>query len=384
MIGEGEVDNKDLTQYMSVKSLKDNTRKRYAQNRDEWDDYVKSTKFKNDIYLDGSDRTGRRKVVTAFVVHLETVRQLSPSNITSIMSALRFRFVSNFRDEDVFKDATVLLARKAAAGLMSREKSIIAEERKQFPVTVDMVKGSRKVNWEGSDDIDKKMTYIGVAFGFNFMNRVSELVLDGVCDEYAVLSQDVLITLINKESISPWQLYKVNTSQVSIAHFVIYASKRGKKARHLYLTRNTEEEGQLLSDVIDFMRMSGVKKDEPFLSRHKNGRFKKLTRKMINEEIKGMARRSGLGEMEKGFTTRSMRIGGCTTMKTAGESSRTVKLVGGWADESTCDAIYDRNTPMEGGALSTCTSGKKLLTSSDVKKLIPPNYPTQRSNGRRR
>lgn len=375
MVG-GMEEDKGLTQYMNLKSLKKNTRKRYAQNRDEWDEYVKDTRFKNDVYLDESDRSSRRKVMTAFIIHLESVRHLSASNISAVMSALRFRFVINFRDDDVFKDATVLLARKSAAGLMGREKSMAAEERKQFPITLDMIKRSREVNWKQEENIDKKMTYIGVAFGFNFMNRVSELVLDGVCDEYAVMSQDALMTVTSKATVSPWQLCKINTRDVLIAHFVIYSSKRGKKARHLYLTRKTEEEGQLLSDMVDFMRMSGVQKNEPLLSRYKNGRFKKLTRRMINEEIKEMAKRSGLKEMEKGFTTRSMRIGGCTTMKAAGESSRTVKLVGGWAEESTCDAIYDRNTPMEGGALSACSSGKRLLSSSDVHKLMPPNYST--------
>lgn len=362
-----------ITRYINEKSLKQNTQKRYAQNSNEWDKYIQSTLFKDDIYLDTADRFNRREVMSTFVIYLEQTRKLSPSQITAILSALRHRFVCNLRDDDVFKDESVLLARKATMGITGREKSIQAEERKQFPITIDMIKMSRKINWEQADDIDKKMTYIGVAFGFNFMNRVSELVLDGVCNEYAVMSQDTLLLLTNEKRVSPWQLQKIRTQDVLTAHFVVYASKKGQKARHLYLTRKTEEESQLLSDMVEFMRTAGIKRDEPLLSRYKNGRFKKLTRKMINEEIKEMARRSGLNEIEKGFTTRSMRIGGCTTMKAAGESSRTVKLVGGWAAESTCDSIYDRNTPMEGGALSACTSRNKLLTSSDVKKLIPPN-----------
>ena len=114
-------------------------------------------------------------------------------------------------------------------------------------------------------------------------------------------------------------------------------------------------------------------KGDPFASRHKDGKRKKLTRKMVKEALRARAREMGLGAVTFAFDTRSLRVGGASSMTAAGESRDLVKRIGGWSKNSEVDEVYYRNSRHDHGAVAV-GSMMKTLTTEDVKRLVPPSF----------
>ena len=100
----------------------------------------------------------------------------------------------------------------------------------------------------------------------------------------------------------------------------------------------------------------------------------KLTRRMINEALKSLAVECGLDSVGFAFSSKSLRIGGATSMVAAGKSRDTVKRIG-WDKNSNCDEIYESNTPLDEGALSITASNQyKELGVEHVRKMLPPGF----------
>jgi hypothetical protein len=61
-----------------------------------------------------------------------------------------------------------------------------------------------------------------------------------------------------------------------------------------------------------------------------------------------------------------------TTLIASGADRNVVRKIGGWSETSSCDLIYDRNTPTDRGTMAI-ESTKLNLSSSDIKRLLPPS-----------
>jgi hypothetical protein len=70
--------------------------------------------------------------------------------------------------------------------------------------------------------------------------------------------------------------------------FVARTSKN-KKPKTLYLGRGTRTESQAVDDLVDWAQRAALASGDPFTSRHKGGRRKKLTRKMVKEALRRVA-----------------------------------------------------------------------------------------------
>jgi len=202
--------------------------------------------------------------------------------------------------------------------------------------------------------------------------------MDSKCYEHAILSND-LVFLTHNHSVKyrTWEVQCAHPPSIVSILFVVRSSKADRDAngRYLYLSRNSTEESVLLDEVILWCKMSGVRQNEPFLSRHKFGRHKKLTRRMVTEALRATARTLGFdAEMVFAFTPHSMRIGGCTTLMASGSDREKTKRVGGWGYDSTCDRLYQLNTILDDGALAVTKSCFEMLSVEHVHKLIPPTF----------
>ena len=360
-------------------SLEKGTKNRYQTNGDLWDAFTRQTDL--DPLLEGLPKEAKRRAIVDFIRFLKEEKKINGAEVTRVMTAVRSRFVENCMDVDMIdKDASVLRARKASKELTQREVHIAREKRRRMPVTMDMIAEARRRLWAGS--VEEKMTYLAIVLAFNFMWRISEYVMDAKSEEHALRAEDVLF--LRGEGLDPVRAWgvrdmKTRERQEVVSILFVVRSSKAKTGRYLYLSRNSVVESQTVDDVISWAGMADINRGDPFLSRWGMGRNKqlgrlKLTRRMVNEELRVMARHAGFDSVGFAFSSHSLRIGGATTMVAGEKSTRNVQRVGGWAEGSSCNEIYELNTPMEAGALSVGGSQFKVLSAKDVKTLLPPSF----------
>ena len=347
-----------------------NTNKRYRINEGMWHDYLRHEALSGDEFLDNLDAGEKRVVVSGFVIYLDKRRKVSSSEIGRIMSALRQKFVTHARDVTVFNDPTVLLARKASKSSDGRKSQIERELRRTMPVTVDMIRLERAKDWV-NEDIDRKMCYVGVVLGFNFMLRASEYIMDTKCNEHYIRADAVLYYGSAKRVWRSWELEGIPVNAVESILFAFRSSKSGA-AKYLSLARNSSFESTVVDDMVQWAKLAKLQKGDPFCSRWKNGKRKKLTRRMMNDTLKQMATEAGLGEHTVAFHSHSLRVGGAASMIASGETRDVVKRIGGWSDNSSADRLYHRNSCHDRGALSVSDAQMKTLSADDVRRLVPP------------
>ena len=378
MIGTGGgQDEKGRAEFMK-RGLKKRTIERYNGNSNLWPLFAGGKGWGADLCMKNASERQKRETIVSFVQWLAVEKGINGDEIARIMSALRSRWVQACADVKIFEDESVELAKRAGRASSTREDHLKKERRRQLPVTMDLIMRERTSHWVNSTDLDKNMTYMGMMLAFNFMWRISEYVMDSRSEEHALRAEDVLFLRRG----NPWRTWEVGKAaergDVKSIVFVIRSTKTGA-GRYLYLTGNSEFEAQSIEDVVEWARVSGIGRGDPFLSRWrtgKNGQHQrlKLSRRMMNEALKDLARRSGFEGLEYAFASRSLRIGGATAMIAGGKQRNQVKRTGGWSAQSNVDELYSQFTPADMGALSVPEAQFSVLDADKVRQMLPPTF----------
>ena len=100
----------------------------------------------------------------------------------------------------------------------------------------------------------------------------------------------------------------------------------------------------------------------------------KLTRRAINEALKELATDAGFVGIEYAFASHSLRIGGATAMIAAGKTREETKRIGGWAEKSEVDKLYQQFSPADRGALSVPESQFEVIGVEQVRQMLPPTF----------
>ena len=375
--GMGDKDARERAAFMQ-KGLKKRTVERYRGNCQLWPAFASERGWGTDLCMKGASDPQRRVVVVDFVMWLYEQKKVNGGEVSRILSALRSQWVQACASVSVFEDESVKLAKKAGKVETARETHLKKEQRRRLPVTMDMIARERRDHWVGSKDLDKNMIYMGMMLAFNFMWRISEYVMDSRSSEHAIRAEDVLFLRMG-DPWRAWEMGKVrNSSQVSSVLFVVRSSKTGA-GRYLYLSRKGAVESQAVDDVVEWAEASGVERGDPFLSRWqvgKNGQRtrRKLTRRMMSEGLKDLARRSGFVGLELAFAPHSLRIGGATSMIHSGKQPHQVERTGGWSKGSSASGIYQQFTPADLGALSVPETQFAILGVEQVRQMLPPTF----------
>jgi hypothetical protein len=328
----------------------------------------------------------QRVVLVKFIRYLHESK-VSANVINQTLASLQFFMKVHCRDVKVFTDATIQLARRATLPTQ-RSESLRKEKAARYPVTLDMLMWLRK-DYYVDGNIDDKMTYLGCILGFTFIWRVSQYVSDSK-SEHAILTEDIRFKLFTQEIIRPWEVRNINKSRFECVVFVVRSNKqRGNETQYLYLGRKSDKEIQLLEDLIDWCRISGVKEGDPFLSRYltKGGRVthKRLTRNMVSTALKVVATAFGFNEVH--FAPHGLRIGAATAGKAKG-GREFVKDTGGWDGKSDNDLRYEQGTPLDDNALSINRTCFSVLTADQVKVMMSvqsqPKLPSKSTPRHRR
>ena len=359
------------------RGVKPSTAKRYAGALGEWLRFLVLKKLPEGRQLHALPMQQQRRLVVRYIRHLFECAA-SAASIGVKLAALAFALKVAGKDVAVFDDPTVALARRAILP-NAREESLRRERRKRMPVTFDMTEWARVHYWRDAAGVkderaaaDDRMTYIGIVLAFAFLWRVSQYVLDSQV-QHAIMAEDVNFFLYDKTVRCPWEMAGMNPARVESILFVSRSSKNDKAGRgkYMYLQRKSPSESQLLETVVQWCSESGVRRGDPLLCRWYNGKRKLLTRKMVNNALKVMAAAFGYDTVAFAFSSHSLRIGGATSMMAAGVDKERVRIAGGWA-EGGCDEIYELANPLDDNALSIASSCFRLLTVSDVEKMLPP------------
>jgi hypothetical protein len=313
-----------------------------------------------------------RRALVYFIYYLHLQCHKSSSQIKGVLQGLRHDVIRNLLDASVFRDEAVLLARKATlepARILHQKK----RSRQRMAVTIDIL-DYLKLTLQAECSIDSDMTYLGILLSFNFMLRVSEYCLDPK-SPHAFLCSDIVFRTASQETFTLFDLVLMKDphSEITDIVFDLCSSKadRAGTGRYLYVSRRQgEADSNLITTIINFCLAAKHRSPtEPFLSRYLNGRHKKLHRGMISKALKAAATHFGFDSLY--FSTHSLRIGGATTGDVAGRTRPSLCRVGGWSEGGGSDARYRHTTFRDPGILSVRDSGAYLLSTSDLKDMVP-------------
>ena len=124
---------------------------KYLKTEGLWREFLKQRECA-ETFLQGFRTEDKRKVVILFITWLRE-REISISNT---MAGLHHLLRSHLRDTGIFRDESILAARRATLPT-GREISLLQEERYRYPISFDMVEWLREQTWLGGD-IDERMT----------------------------------------------------------------------------------------------------------------------------------------------------------------------------------------------------------------------------------
>jgi hypothetical protein len=349
------------------------TNRQYNSQVKEW--YAFSLKYglsDRDLFTRESYTTSLR-ALSLFVYEMKIIEKRSSGCIKRTLQALRHELVKNSYDISVFSDPTLLLARKA-----TREPARVLHKarraRQRLPVTFDILFWLRDY-LQSTNDIDDLMTYCGTLLSYNFMLRCSEYCHTPDAP-HAVLCEDVSFITYSGATLTPADIGRLalsSAAEISDIIIDLCSSKadRDGKGRRLTISRANGPTDRNFIDTLYTFTVRAAHKfpDDPFLSRYRGHRRKKLHRGMVNNALKFAARHFGIDELY--FSTHSLRIGGATAGAAGGRSRSSLCRLGGWSELSASDALYRHTTPQDRGILSLVDEGSHLLSTRDLRSMVP-------------
>ena len=321
------------------RAVKTETLRKYDRLWNKWIEFEKRIRRESTIRLDDE----------AITIHY--IRWLTEEDnrrfdyVKDALAAIRHGRITRGWGVVHLDSAAVGMAKAASRNAVpDRQRNWETEEREKLPITKEMIEWLRNESW--SKGVDDRMAYLGVVLGFHFMLRISEFAFTTKqADDHRFRVEDVFY-------------YGEDGRQVKregkVANVTIMKrtgkTNRGEKIHRLTLCRSSRAETQLLEDFVAFAQESQASRTDPFFSRVKDGRSKMLTSRMITDKTKLMARNFELNP--KNFTTRSLRKGGCTSLRRAGMDPEVIRRVGGWApDSEVMDTCYALSVGGDRGAL---------------------------------
>lgn len=367
---------------------------RYKQSNGLWMTFLTQVEADNDPWLDTFSIKQKRSICTDFLIYLLNDHKMTDTQISMAWSSLRNEFLKNQSDINFFDNDPNMKFSRNAVKKRARDINPNCPKARRLPITADMIAWMKSNYWMQTSDIlliDKCMIYIGVVLAFNFMWRASEYILDSKCNKHYISSSNVIFILASGCRINAYTLSSSKTvEKIVTAVFIVQSSKTDQKGlgRYLYLTgQHSQQEAELLNDVVSWCRMAKLRSGDPLLSRWQNDAFgrsrqKKLTREMVGQSLKVMAHANHVDSLGFAVSPHCLRIGGISTMRAAGIPACAIRKTAGISQDSTVDDIYDVHNPHDLGALSVSRSLSdkdvgldstcfKLLSIAEVRQLVP-------------
>ncbi len=325
-------------------------------------------------------------IIIAYIKWLYEYKQWTSKQISSNISGVRDFIRGHLLDLTAFNHESVTLALRATQS-NPRALSISRETKKRLPITTEMVNWYKELAWKygpvvSRDDIDQRMTFLGVVIGLTFLRRVSEYAYEGRTS-HAILADDVHFITLDEFPIAIPSFQVKNhallINNIDSIRFIFRTSKtdQGGRGTYLFLRRHNMIELELIKCFLHWCMISCIEAGLPFLCRVYNGQRKMLRPRMVNDALKNIADAFGFQHVRDSFTSHSLRIGGATALIASGVSRETIQRIGGWSlSAASSDSIYELNTPRENSNLWSVLNNRlnSNITVQDIHAIIPPSY----------
>jgi hypothetical protein len=332
------------------------TAKGYQSHVDRWKAFASSSRF-DPLLLDLNDEQAKIHVIN-FIRNYRYDTSIA-------MTALRWYLTTHIRPTYILDDQAIRYAKRAARDQRSsgRQRSEDLSRVRRTPIPYEMIKWMRDNMW--TKGIDSRMTYLGVAFAFTYLLRVSSYASSSSNYDHALRSDDVMFIMDDGTKKLAWELrddLSYSDHDVKLATFTFRTDKTHQAGfvRVEKLTRLSLAEAQLLEDMFNFARESGADQHQEFFSRWKSNRHKKLNRNMVSCSLKDAG--TALGLSTEKLSSHGARIGGATELSVAGFEDAVIKVIGCW--DSRASLIYQQNTEHTPNPLRVGSAGQGMSLDS--------------------
>ena len=358
----------ELGQFLT-KAVTRGTRNGYAADWRNWVSYVErspASPMRGDVYLDRViNDTERAKILALFFKERYEVGKMRGRQATCVSAGIRHYFIAALKPVEWFESQIITNARAACRLSCDeiREHKKDAKSKATLPVSEDMLMEARRRLWVektwGWGDIDDRMTYLGLMWGFDQVARVSEFTaaetsaedhcvqvwqLSFIAEAEGAGQQRVIAGSGLAQAVSDNPECKIIACEVEAS-----SHKGGALSKKKLIGRRSSEESQWLDDLVAWLVHNKLTAEDLIFTRYKakiaGGKVfkKRLSAEMVRVAVKVMAREAGFPP--KRFSAHSLRKGGMSQMRGLGASSDDRKDRGNYADGSKVyDTVYDYST----------------------------------------
>ena len=316
-----------------------------------------------DLYLDRvkSEKDKAAMVALFFKERYESGGMRGRQAI-SVSAGIKHYFAAALKPVDWF-DSQIIKSARSACRMSCEELRVHKKEAKSkatLPISEDMIAAARIRLWEGRSwnwgDIDARMTYVGLMWGFDQVARVSEYTSAEVSAEdhcvrvwqlsfIAEGNGDGQQRVIPGAAISA-EMKSIPAPVITACEVEASSHKCGALSKKKIIGRRSIEEGRWLDDLVEWLSTAELGREDQIFTRYKTKvtggkvHMKRLTAEMIRVAVKDMATESGFPPER--FSSHSLRKGGMSQMRGLGASADDRRDRGNYADGSVVfDTIYD-------------------------------------------
>lgn len=337
------------------------------------------------MYLENCGSDNDRAVILAlFFKERYEEAGMRGRQATAVSAGIRHHFAAALKPVDWFDSQIVTKARAACKmtcdELRGHKKE--GKDRATLPVSEDMIMAARVKLWErkswGWGDVDDRMTYVGLMWGFDQVARISEYTSAETTAEDHCIRLWQLTFVVEGGIGEPQRLISgamlaqemraIPVPYVVACEVEASSHKCGALRKKKVIGRRSGEESQWLDDLTEWLSKNELKTEDQIFTRYKaktvGGKvyMKRLSAEMIRTAVKDMAVAAGLPPDR--FSSHSLRKGGMSQMRGLGASADDRRDRGNYADGSSVgDTIYDYSVV----ALGPLACNMNLGVGSSVK-----------------
>jgi hypothetical protein len=224
--------------------------------------------------------------------------------------------------------------------------------------------------------MDSKARWLAIALGFDSGIRIGQLVLtEKEQEDHTLRAEAVTVEFEDGVSLGIGEELRrrlIRGGRVESMDLDFSSNKTGRAGPLVVdiktVGRRSTIESQVLDDLCAWIRMSGVKEGDQFLTRYYEARRKVLTRKEVNEEIKGCALRWGLeGSL---FSSKSLRKGFSSHCDKIGVDKEDRNRRGSWAPGSRVPETHYVSKIGDMGGLARIGNGTAGIQVGEIRRLV--------------
>jgi hypothetical protein len=211
-----------------------------------------------------------------------------------------------------------------------------------------------------TDSMLEQMCDLAFRVGWLLGNRSSELTLSTLTAHQLKASQ-ILFYGDDLSSFSAAEAHERGQTDCNVTCVRLHwpTSKTGSKT--LYLSATTPLEQDVIADLLQWSAVHVRDETTTFFS-YRHGAYQKcLTRKLLAEHIKTLARYFQLDARH--FSTHSMRIGAATDLAIRGATKSQIDATIAWSTKASTSLRYTRATPRLGRDGVLCLTDLRVMQS---------------------